>query len=199
MAAGDLTTTALVQQHGQVVGNATALAQLVTEVSQYILMRLGKAIESATYTEYYDGRGRDTLILNQGPLGSVTSLNSVAYSDDGANGRAETLTEIYAYEFVVDGTLASGYLKRGKIELLSGYFSPGRQNYKVVYVGGFTSIPAAIQHAATVEVLTRWNQRQSLGYSQKEINDAETRFLSPKQQDDALWRAISPYAAWAVS
>lgn len=109
---------------------------LIDYVSAFIETYTRRTFLTATYTEYYDGNGTDTLFLNQRPINSITSI----HIDDGRSFDAST--QISASAIV-------SYSEEGYVRLDGDYFSRGIQNIKVVYSAGYAqaSIPADLQFA----------------------------------------------------
>ncbi len=115
-----------------VVTSAIAAAQAAME--RYCGRGDG-GFESATVTEYFDGTGRDHLQLTQWP---ITSITSVSYRTGKSSWSA---IESSTYDVTTRGRL---YLL-GCVPSWDGMdsvFSEGTQNWKVVYVGGYSSLPA---------------------------------------------------------
>ena len=181
------------------------LETLVVEVSDAIERYLDRTIAQATYTHYFDGTGRDTLVLREGPLVSVTSLESVDYYDAGSGARGETLTAINPYEYVMEGQRSEGCVGLGVIRLVSGCFYRGRRNYKVVYSAGWTdsvdegstNIPQAIVAQATREVAARFNLRTMDGLSSRTVGtdttEVSTQASIPALLDEARKRALAAF------
>lgn len=172
------------------------LATLILEVDGDLLGRMGRVIESASFTEYPDGDGTPLLMLDQGPLVSVTSVNAVEYSEGVAGARTETLTEIYPYQYLERALASENYIGRAYLEGNGWSWSPGRRNYKVEYVGGFAAVPKKIEKLATECVGFAFMTREALGMASKTIGDAQTNPLTPVQLDNAIERALRPYKVW---
>jgi len=102
---------------------------------------IGKAILSASYTEYYDGDGQDILILDNYPIISVDSL----YMDSARDFAADTLIAVADYVI---------YAKQGTIRLLNDetIFAHGIQNIKITYTAGYAAIPNDLALACIMHV-----------------------------------------------
>lgn len=170
----------------------TLLEALIPEVSEDIEARLGRSIDEATFTHYLDGNGRDRITLPCGPLVSVTSVHSVAYSDAGDGSKAETLTEIKEYERTAGGLRSAGHKGLGWIRLLSGTFAPGIENVKVVYVAGWDALPGWIKGIATRIVCLRFNTREVDGLASKDVGEGSISTVPQANVDAAIERAIAP-------
>ena len=155
------------------------LETLVVEISDSIERYLHRTILETAHTEYCDGTGTSTLLLREGPLVSVASVDCVEYVDGGSGARSETLTRVDPYLYVEDGQRSEGCTGAGSLRLISGCWTKGRRNYKVVYTAGWgaldsgsNEIPEAIVHQATREVAARFNTRSMDGLSSRTLGDA---------------------------
>jgi len=102
----------------------------------------GRTFENTTAaTRYYDGNGKRELFIND-----FSSVTSIAYIDEDSVVTV-TLEENEEYELY---PLNADY--KNSIVLRGGTWSKGIKNIKVVGNLGFTSIPEAIQMAATMIV-----------------------------------------------
>ena len=111
----------------------TPLTALAEEAEGYVKDYLNRDIESATYTEYYDGSGRSLLTLNQYPITTLTSVSVYDSADE-------------TWDLLVLGTDYDRSAIRSHAIYLDGYtFVKGIENYKVVYIGGYTTVPKKIQ------------------------------------------------------
>lgn len=182
---------------------------LVAEVSDLMEKRMGRTIAEATYTEYYDGTGTDTLLLKQGPLVSVTSVETVEYSDAGSGVRQETLTAVDQADRLEGGLRSEGASGVGSIRLISGAFTRGRRNYKVVYVAGWeddtedpdevTTIPQALVRVATSHAAALFNLRDLAGLAGRDVGDGSVSTIPAANLDDALERGIAPFEVRSIA
>ena len=99
--------------------------------------RAAGGFETGAKTEYYDGTDAETLQLKCWP---ATAITSVSYRTDKTTWVALTSTD-YDVEIPTGIlyllNLSSVWPGDGRVE-----FWGGRQNWKVVYTGGFTTLPA---------------------------------------------------------
>lgn len=175
---------------------------MIDEVSDRIERLCDRVFAAADYTEYYDGSGTDTLYLRQGPLVSVTSVDSIVYSDAGDGSQSETETDVDAYQYVLGGKRAVGYVGVGCLRLLGGVWQRGTLNYKVVYNAGFVDdtdgstengIPQALVRAATSYAAAMFNLRGLEGLMSREVGDSSRTTIPDANLDQALIRAIAPF------
>lgn len=111
----------------------TFLTACLERASAIIEDYLQRKIEAADYSEKYDGKRANFIILEHYPVNSVTELKD---GDD----------VISADDYVL-------YEKEGIIRLKSGYFNNGLQNVQVQYNAGYTNVPQAIEEAC-LEIAT---------------------------------------------
>lgn len=153
-----LTTTSEYKTYAGVSGstNDARYATLISAAEAYIKRYTGRSFESATFTHTFDGSGGESLQLREWPVTSITSVTQIY--DDGTTQVLDAST----YRF--DGTTNNGILYRvftgrgrfgaynaaqfGRWEpgpfqrFGNGYvWDMGYQNYRVVYVAGYTTIP----------------------------------------------------------
>ena len=115
---------------------------------------------SATHTSYLDGGAVSTLLLRNTTITSITSVH------DDLNRAFDSGSLIAAddYNFIADtgelNLITSNFNNR------QGTFQNGTGNVKVIYVGGYSTIPEDIQLAAIVLISKYFNLRRSAGISQ---------------------------------
>ncbi len=117
------------------------LTDQITEIEDGIRICLGRSLETATFTEVYNGDGSNELVLNQFP---VTSITNVYYMDEDAETWTEYVDETDYDRLVIDYS---------KLIMVGGVFYEGVGNIKVIYVAGYSTIPGTIKKAAK-ELLT---------------------------------------------
>lgn len=123
----------------------TLLEKLITRMSADIESDCDRIFGDATYTEYHDGDGTDTLLLKQYPINSITSVH------DDVDRDYDTDTLIDSDDYVYDSETG--------ILTLDGFgFSIGRQNVKVVYNAGYTTIPTDLEQACINKVVIKYLQ-----------------------------------------
>ena len=165
-----LTTIDAVKTHlGMEAGDTTLdpqLNQIIAGVDAAIKKQLKQQFESATYTEYYDGTGTETLYLRQTPV-SVTGLavyeDLTGYFGVPAGSFASTTLLTHGTDYVLqkdqpNGMSLSGVLLRlysvwggrtvfGPAEV-TGRPDVARGSVKVTYTAGYTTVPADLAMAA---------------------------------------------------
>lgn len=159
----------------------TQLALYVQAADAIIKSYCKRNLESASYTEYYDGNGTPNVILRQRP---VTTLTSVYLDPTGYYGRGPSafaastlLTDGQDYVLKLEGgargnsglviRLGGGtggwdrdwdYPASGRRGTLSARFppawTPGYGNLKITFTAGYLVVPADLQDAANM--LAAW-------------------------------------------
>lgn len=108
------------------------VTDLITDTQDILESWLGRELESAQYTEDFDGDDTNVRILNHRP---VVSVSQVLISIDNSN-------EISSSGYVI-------YETGGILKLKTILFPAGLKNCRVVYTAGFTSatLPGALKNA----------------------------------------------------
>jgi hypothetical protein len=147
---------------------------------------LTNGFNSGTFTEYFDGTGEETIQLSEWPVTSITSVTR-RYAD----ASTETLS---ASTYRVD--LATGVLSRidavrsrfpvstfGTVETDFGaepQFESGFQNFTVVYVGGYSTIPSDLKMACyQLCDLARGSIGMNGNVSSERIGDYSVTYADP--------------------
>lgn len=135
---GDLTTLAMLKSYLSldVTTHDTLLQNIITQVSYQIQVLCNRIFASASYTEYYSGKGNNFLLLRQYPVSAITSI----YDDTDRLYSADTL--ISSDDYALEDAGDSGIVKFDGLIL-----SRGLNNIKVVYTAGYTTIPSDLEMA----------------------------------------------------
>ena len=172
---------------------------LIDEVSADMLSRMGRNIEEADYTEYHSGDGGRRIHLRQGPLVSITSVETIAYSNVG-DARFETETEVDPSYYVECGIQSEGHQMLGSLYRITGCWPVGARNIKVVYRAGFATVPEDIASAATNRVIELFNTRGSVGLESTLEGDSGSIEINPVAVSIRQYmNAISAYKVPAVA
>lgn len=172
------------------------LTQLLAAAEAAFLRLIDRQIEQATYTEYRSGKGHRTLMLNETPVSSITSVhydpNGLwGQAPDGSFPSATLLTEGVDYALVKDGR--NGLAETGRVMRIPGVW-PGRLQWRagllspqsmpslgairVVYVAGYSSVPAEIPLAiwqTVAELMAR--RKNGLLKSSESFDGASLAFI----------------------
>lgn len=153
-----LTTTAAYKTHAGISGSGldSVLAQALSMAEATLRRMCGRDLsngfESASRTEYVDGTDSDTVQLAEWPVTTMTSVHIV--DDDGGleeitDYRVNTKTGVLTYLGAVRGrgvAMTPGIVDSVRFGVAPCWPS-GTQNVKVVYTGGYSSIPGDIVYA----------------------------------------------------
>lgn len=151
----------------------TLLGLLLDSANDFVLGYICREIESATFTEYFDGDWQTEILLKNYP---VTSITSFEYNSGTLN------TPVWT---TVDPTLYKNSPNTGKI-FLSFYKIRGFQNYKVVYVAGYTTIPWDIKLATLKIASGYYNTRSSDGIKSEGVAGDSIVFDTSEIASDVL-------------
>jgi len=131
----------------------TRLTTLVSAADAFVKRYCGRSFESGPYTQVYNGTGDESLQLTEYPVTSITSVTQ-KFTD----GTTSVLdSDTYRFESVT-GLLYRTFTGRGRYvrqdstswrndtepaqRFGNAYiWSKGYQNYTIVYVGGYATIP----------------------------------------------------------
>lgn len=137
------------------------LLTLLDAAEAAVARYLNRNLLQATYTEYFDGMGRQTLVLSHRPVVSVTGVwvDPVGYYGQSAGGfgTATLLTQGQDYALMAPGTNEKN---PGTLRMLSALWDgtglsnwpQGQGNIKVTYVAGYTQVPADVSQAVAMLV-----------------------------------------------
>jgi hypothetical protein len=137
----------------------TEIANLATMVSGAVETLLNRSLElsDTDITEYHSGTGRSSMLrLRRYPVTSVASLHVDSSREWDAS------TEVDAGSYVYEA-------ESGILRLLdsSAFWSPGVQNIRVVYRGGYSSetLPPQLKLGALLYAASIFNKAQDIGLS----------------------------------
>jgi len=163
----------------------TLLGNLITQKEKQIKVFCGRDFEQTTYNSndensLYDGDGTDTLLLRQFPIVSVTSLFDDPDRSYGAS------SQISSSDYMI-------YANEGKIVLDGLTFTRGRQNIKVVYSAGYSTIPEDLKSAC--EMLVFADYIEHIAQVNTAVSD-EIIYKPDKLRAEA-WKIIELYKRYA--
>jgi len=221
---GILTNLNSLKQHMDIEDDSdqnTLLNSLIDEVDEVIANELGRGrvagshpITSAAATEYYDGQGREQLLLNRRPVTVITTVavDAGGYYNKGTSPFASATEWTDGQDFAALRLDASesnpGILislqKPGKSQIMRsgqssnlGVWPKGRGNIKVTYTAGYATIPNDLRLAANLLVSRTWTAcNMSLGgpVDQVSLGDQSYRLLQGSDMG-TVQRIISRYSA----
>lgn len=137
------------------------LLTLLDAAEAAVARYLNRNLLQASYTEYFDGMGRQTLILSHRPVVSITGVwvDPVGYYGQSAAGfgAATQLTQGSDFALMNPGTNEKN---PGMLRMLSALWDgtglsnwpQGQGNIKVSYVAGYTQVPADVSQAVAMIV-----------------------------------------------
>lgn len=160
--ANALTTVADVKSYMGIThtDDDTMLEDLIDECSDMIEQYVDRKIkDSGAVTEYYNGSLNGKIFVRQYPVNSITSL---AYASGTLD--APTWNIISA---------SSGYI----LDQFSGVLNVanmfvGARNYRLIYRGGFTTVPSDIVRACKICVADAYHRRDSDGAVNESVGGA---------------------------
>lgn len=183
MAAGDLTDLATCYVTCNIDApkpvTDTILATLISAISAYLPQVLNVNILSASYVEYYDGNGKDELLLRQRP---VTAISSIAWN-------GETTT---AAGDLILGT--SGIVTDGRKAILVNKSFPYGQRVKIAYTAGYATVPLDIKLAVAELVAEEYARRTHVGETTRSQGGQVSISFDQKVMHAAIKSRLMNYA-----
>jgi hypothetical protein len=166
--------------------NDDLIYNLINEKSMQIIKYLGydTTLKSATYTEYYDGKGINKLFPRVYPIISVTLI----YEDSDWGWELDTLIDSTQYR-IVD----SKYIVR-KDTVFANY----EQNVKIIYVAGYATVPEDIKLVCIKEVVRDFNRRYDFDVSAKTADDGSITYVE-KGLLVSSKEILAPYVLTGIS
>jgi hypothetical protein len=160
------------------------LKRMINASSALIEEYIDRKILTRTYTEYYDGRGNDRMLLSNWPVTKPTELwdDSSSEFTDSSN-----LISLADYEVDGDGDTAIGIVLKGL------RFGKGTRNIKVIYVAGYATAPYIILESCLCHIEFMYTMRQDrrIGTQTKSKNEENITYRS--QLPEFVQNMIDPY------
>ena len=166
-------------------GQDNVLTRMINASSQMIENYLDRKVLSRSYTEYYDGRKNDRILLRNWPSTAVAEL-----WDDPASEFTDAANQFDTSEFKIDGEGDSA----AGVVLLSGLkFGGGARSIKAVYTAGYATVPYIVQEACLLHVEYMFDMRSDrrIGVQTKGKNQESTTFLGTLPQ--FVMDMLTPY------
>lgn len=182
-----LTTVGACKEHLNIKDTDTSqdniITRMINSASEMIEIFLDRKVKQRSFTEYFDGRGNDRILLRQWPVVKPTEV-----WDDPGGLFTTPSNKLPTDQYDIEGDPGIG------IQLLNGrQFSKGSRNIKVIYQGGYSTIPYVIHEAAILFVEYMYDMRadRRIGVQTKGKNQESTTFLG--DLPDFVKNMIEPY------
>jgi len=121
------------------------LEEYINGASWLLKEETGRFLKAQSITEYHDGTGSLLIMLRHRPVNSVTTLHSDSARSFGSN----TLIDADDYQVYTNG---------GYIVVTNAGLDVGAQVIKVVYNGGYSTIPHDLKMAC-IEMVAYWYEK----------------------------------------
>lgn len=158
---------------------ATVMDRMIDGVTAYVQNETGRkykkkaASDMGSYNptntpddSIYDGSGTRYLFLNQYPVATVATLQTVHSIVDGIKDSSTINSDNYRLN-----------KRDGIIELVVGIFSEGAQNVEVNFNAGFGTIPADLQMIAEEMVAIQWRKHyRDTSIKREELDEARFEY-----------------------
>jgi hypothetical protein len=161
----DLTTVAAVRSYLGALGQAeeNEVQRTITAASAFIANIIHQPLRPTTDPLVVNGNGSNRLALRYAPVISVTSVK--------INGQTVGAA--------TPGGVDSGWLldrPANSLVLRGRVFDKGIGNVEVVYVSGYTTIPASVEQACLELVVTKYRERDRQGLASRSIGPESLSF-----------------------
>lgn len=186
-----LTTVDNLKEVLEVTGSADDdyFLNLIARATQRIEQMVGRPLVQAVYTEYVDGTGRRNLFLRRGPIQSITSVSDVVYDGSGSI----TTTSLAGGEYFARGLDSEDWKINGWVERNGSAWTPGQQNYEVIYSAGFSAVPFDLEQACIELAVWQKNQRKDSGNFSRDIGSGSIAFRDSAELLAKLQGELFPY------
>lgn len=140
----------------------TLIVDLIDGESNHMELYMGRVIVSAEQTEYHDGDGSAYLYPSNYP---ITSVSGIWDDTDWTWGSSSLLT-------------ATNYSSRDDrvIVYKNSVFSKGKQNIKIIYTAGYSTVPEDLKVACMTEVSRKFKRRREAGVESITKEDGTTSY-----------------------
>ncbi len=159
------------------------LSNLIARVTSRAGETFGRTLIQATLTEIKDGEGRPSVWLSSPPIASVASVH-------------ESADQVWDADSLVD---ADDYIPRlndaSDAELRRKAGVPWLEDFqslRVIYDGGFSTIPAWLEDAAIKNTAWWFNNRLRLGLSSTSLRETAVATRALLELTDDLRRLYAP-------
>ena len=156
--ANNLTTLASLKTYLKIThsNDDTTLEDLINEASDIIEQYCDRAFKAATVTEYVNGVTTGKIIPRLYPINSITSI---AYASGDLDNPTWNLLESET-DYILDQY--SGIVNVG------GMFA-GTRNYRIIYNGGYATLPDDVVRACKIIAAAEYNRSSSDGAKSENI------------------------------
>lgn len=200
-----LCTTANVKDYLGVTGSTddTLIGTLITRAQAWMERYCNRVFEEAERTEIHNGGSR-TIQLKAFPVSSIASVSTLDNSGN-ATAMDSTIYRVNAESGVLSRTTETDdYYFADRItginELRSPRFPPGYQNIRVVYTGGYSTVPDDLVQAC-VEIAADLYRNRRLNGRMSQENIGGGASFTAKSADDLArfygWR-LDPFRRVAI-
>lgn len=165
---------------------AAALTALIGNVSAAIETFCNTTFELATYTDTYNGNGRPSQYLHEGPVVSVSSVSIngivVAQSAD---------------------AVSAGYVYDDRMVYLRGAcvperFTRGVQNVTITYEAGYSATPPGINQACVLWVADLFAKRNRIDKKSETLGQQQTEAYDLSDMPQAVKTLLRPYVRFTA-
>jgi len=116
----------------------TLIEEVINGASQIFETYCDRAFLTDTYTDYYDGKGKSVLFVDNSPITTISGIW------DDTEWNWATTSEISSANYrIADGN---------RVVFRDTVLNDGDQNVKIIYDAGYASVPDDLRQTCTIEV-----------------------------------------------
>lgn len=181
--ANALTTLVMAKSYLKIPTGETSMDAMIelfiNASSQMLESETDRKLKAQSIIEIHHGRQSNIVMLNEWPVNSITSVSI-------GSGQSDPPTPIPSTDYAIGD-------EGNSLILLSGRFPRGYNNVNVTYNGGFTTVPADLEHACLWMVFYYRMMRESgdIGRTSKGKGDESVSILQEAPLD--VKNAIARY------
>jgi hypothetical protein len=179
----DFITVAQLNAWLDLPGGATdaLCATLISAASQYIRSYCNRDFNSTSYSEIYEGMGRDRLFLGNFPIVSVTSIAWLGQ------------TALTAANQVDPTQFADGFYFTKREVILTQRVFPSKTPIAISYTAGYATIPNDIVQACTEIAGEAFKRRNRIGESTQTLSGQQVVSFIKSAMNETVASMLAQY------
>lgn len=146
---------------------------MLDSANDFVISYIGREIESASYTEFFDGDGQREILMKNYPVTTLTS-----FEENTGTLQTPVWTPKDATTYKLSPNIAKLFL--------TFYKTRGFQNFKVVYTAGYATIPGDIKLATLKLAAGYYNTSKSDGVKREAVAGDSIEYDTSEIPSDVL-------------
>ena len=157
------------------------LEQILNSAYKLLEDHIGYSLLQETITEYQNGNGTNKLVLEKWPVASITSIHVDSLRVFGS----DTLIDSGDYYFDPDSGIVDCFKSDGTTP---GWFPCGIKNVKVIYLAGYSSIPAQFAEICREYAAIIFTRSGTEGYTSQSMGSKSETYSEVAIPDYIKWK-----------